>query len=40
MHVDDIPVGRLRDSFIYSFVTYLPYVSHLPIHHTPNNNPL
>jgi hypothetical protein len=37
MRVNQIPLGQLRDSFIYAFVTYLPFVSHLPITHT---NPL
>ncbi|CAG7715975.1 unnamed protein product [Allacma fusca] len=37
MHVNQIPLGSLRDSFIYAFVTYLPFVSHLPVVHT---NPL
>jgi len=39
LHVDRIPYGRLRDSFVYSFTTYLPLKAHLPIVHNLSSLP-
>ncbi|XP_035713873.1 uncharacterized protein LOC110845256 isoform X2 [Folsomia candida] len=40
MHVERIPCGPLRENFVYTFNTYLPYKSHLPVVSDTTPNPL
>jgi len=39
MHVDRIPCGNLRESFVYSFQVYIPEKSYLPIVHDTSASP-
>jgi len=39
MHVERIPCGNLRESFVYSFQVYIPEKSYLPIVHDSSASP-